>query len=707
MKALPWIVLALVVATLVVLATGRFDETAPAAPPDVPALAPPAELPQPAVEPEPEPEQEPESAATEAPAPRESVADQVDTEHRIEGAVRDERGEPVGRFRVTARFRPAEGERDWQERDLGEFGAGRFELTELEEGTWKLRASAAGHAPSRSKLMRVPNRKGSIELTLERRAVVAGFVVDPFGNGVAGAKVIDGAHFSAERHPTDDGGAFEIEVDPGAFELVAKGEVFAPSAPFMGSVEIGRRLEGVTLALRSGGRLTGEILDTAGGPRAGWWAEVESTDWRLARPKVRADETGLFAFEHLAPGSYMVHAKETEDERNGTTPLRDVVTLEAGATTHVVLGGVDENAITVRGLVTLRGEPAHENLVWSLNEGSESYSSGQVEYTDEEGRFEMQLPEPGPAMILVQIPLGEKSAKGTVTYHFDFGPAREHEVELEIPVGRIAGVVVGADGGPPERRKVVRLRPEAEDPITTQFKSRSTKTDDEGGFAFEFLSAGTYRVSMLSVVGPDSTAGGVRLGRDDERSDIVLRATETGDAVVSVVDAAGAPVRGASLYAHDENGTAYGVSNTVTAEEGTLKFRNLAPGNYRFFARKEGLASTGSGAVAVRADETAEVTVQLTDAALMRVSVEDESGQPVRAHLRVLDATGRDFAPMVDGVDFKRYLTEGYSSTTRRVGPLLPGTYRILARVEDGRTVEHELTLSAGADEPVRLKLGE
>lgn len=692
-------------AVLVYLALAAGPEPrADAARNEAPPAFPEADAPAPALA---EPEPEPPVVVAEAPLAREVAAAEVDTEHRIEGTVVDDLEQPVQRFRVTARFRPAEGEREWQERDLGEFGAGRFVLTDLEDGTWKLRATAAGHSPSRSELVRIPHRKGHkgpIALALERRAVVAGRVLDPFGVGVAGAEVVERRHGGAGSLRTDEAGAFELEVDPGAFELVAKGAVLAPSEPVTGAVEVGQRLEGVMLVLRQGGRLTGEVLDEAGGARAGWWVQVTTTDWRLSGPRVQADQAGRFVVEHLSPGTYMVNAVEGEDERPGTTPLRTVVTIEAEETVHVVLGGVDEDAIRIRGVVTLQGEPVAETMVWSLNEGSESYASGQVQHTDAEGRFEMTLPEPGPAMLLTQVPLDGGSSKGTLTYHFDFGPEREHEVELRVPLGRIAGSVLGPDGRPTERRKVVQLQPESEDPITTQFKSRTTRTDDQGRFAFEYLEAGSYRVSMMTVVGPDSTSADIRLGPDGARDDVLLRATETGSVEVAVVDGAGDPVRGAAVYAHDVNGAAHGVPNSSTSEAGTLKFRNLAPGRYRFFARKEGLASTPGEVVVVRADETAETSLQLVPAALMRVVVEDEGGHELRAHLRVLDETGRDFATLVDSIDFKRYVTEGYSSTTRRVGPLVPGTYRILARLDDGQSMEHEVTLAPGAEELVRIR---
>ena len=78
----------------------------------------------------------------------------------------------------------------------------------------------------------------------------------------------------------------------------------------------------------------------------------------------------------------------------------------------------------------------------------------------------------------------------------------------------------------------------------------------------------------------------------------------------------------------------------------------------------------------------------------------------MRARLRVLDEQGRRVDDLFSPHEFEALFTEGFSSRERRVGPLPPGTYTLIATTPAGQEARDTVRLEAGQDERVvRLRL--
>ena len=71
----------------------------------------------------------------------------------------------------------------------------------------------------------------------------------------------------------------------------------------------------------------------------------------------------------------------------------------------------------------------------------------------------------------------------------------------------------------------------------------------------------------------------------------------------------------------------------------------------------------------------------------------------MRARLRVLDEDGRRVDGLFSVNEFQSVFTEGFSSRERRVGPLPPGRYTLIATALDGKQARKSVTLEAGQEE--------
>ena len=134
-------------------------------------------------------------------------------------------------------------------------------------------------------------------------ATVRGRVVDPRGEPARGALVELRYHVGGPPWnwgsigvSCDGEGRFQSTVlPPGSTTAIARGAGWAASEPEVVLLEPGEVLEGLELALRPGGRLTGEVLDRAcGGSRGIDYEEAWVHAGRYERRECRGGVRGWF-----------------------------------------------------------------------------------------------------------------------------------------------------------------------------------------------------------------------------------------------------------------------------------------------------------------------------------------------------------------------------------------------------------------------------
>lgn len=617
--------------------------------------------------------------------------------HVLEGRVVDETGAGVAVFLLQAEHKPKGVGNGWEPHDLGPFHGGEFRVEGLPAGRWRLRPAAERHKEGKRKTLRLPYTKDPLVLPLQRLAKIQGTVRDPSGELRVGATVRIKNEGAFSDPVTGADGTFELDVFPGDFECLAKDELYAASEVVRGIASFGQAVS-VELQLRTGGRIEGQVQDREGQPVAQSSVTLRTTEWAQDRREVDATAQGQFVLEHVAPGTYWLEASKGESIRtSGGGSFRAPVEVVDGETAQVLLGGVNPDAVRLSGTVYQSGEVVPSGSVWGSMQGAEAFASGSHTKANEQGEYELEFPGPGRAHVLV-------ASEGTKVIPLPIVLSAEPEqtYDIHIPVGRIAGRVLGVATGEISR-PFVSCKPEGRSPVEGIYLSRRVRCDEQGDFVFEGLPRGSYRVAVANVFDPRSVIEGVELAADGEVRGLQLAMGETSSAEVLVLNAAGQPVTGARVSAQDSAGHLYAPAMGVgTGVEGVQSFSAFTQGDYRFLAQFEGWSSALSTPVQVRANEVAKVTVKLAPGAHASIRVLDGT-EPVYARLWIWDPSGNEYSRTLAVFDHKTYLVEGDNPGHYSLGPLPPGKYRVRAKAYDGRSADGEVVLRA--EKPAALTL--
>jgi uncharacterized GH25 family protein len=666
------------------------------------------------------------------------AADRVDlvlvlaSGHSISGRVVDDLGLPVGRFFVRATH--ADEEHPWSADPANVVSKtfspddGAFELESLREGDWQVAVRAKGYWQGDPRVVHVPATE-TVELPLARAATLRGVVLDPDGHPLAKATV------RAERDrnlrfafswnepdlvdTTDSKGLFEIKNAPtGKLSLVAAHTEAANSEALAIEAGSGQTFEGLTLRLRKGARVTGELHASAGDP-AGRTINVGPSSGGMSR-STSTDSSGRFEVAGLTPGDYQISADPSESElqklstgdekqdwilRSSLTKSAKV-TLAEGETKHVVLGAPPRAPVQVSGHVR-RGSTGVAGVMVQAFPTDESMSRQQrVGTSDADGKYELVLDEPGTYYFGAQL-----SGTGTRTSRQEEVPeGASFTLDFELAGGRISGRTLGPDGTPLSGI-TVQLQPAR---ATAESRSVAThgwmETGADGTFSFDFLPSGTYAVSASEMRwtgnGPSQRygtahAGGLELADNGRIENVELKLEFGGAIEGNVRTASGAPAVGAEIHLRDEHGE-LSRNSWGTRTDGTGHFRatGLAPGRWSVTARLDDESSEPSAPIEIASGDSEKVELVLRRGTFLRVTVQDSTGQHVGASLSVRDERGREYA---DLPTFAR--ADGESAAPAGIGPLPPGTYTITASNHDGVHGSSQVSLHGEAEREVTVTM--
>lgn len=656
----------------------------------------------------------------------------------VQGKVSDDTGAPIERFHVSAT--PVE-DNDTQSRYYGrkervaqtyKAADGRFVLEGLRDGEWDIEAAVVG-SHSAKRRVKVPGGNAPLDLVVPRVATASGIVTDPAGHPVAQAIV---SASSATRtmywdngreersKATDKDGRFKLDnLAPGSLKISAKSEGWAESEDVKLDVAAAQEIEGLTLMLRLGGNIQGEVLDGTGHADAGrhisMWGQRGGVNHDAT-----SDAAGRFEFDHLAPGQYELHTQpnekeqeaakdekgETDWEKYNALQKQASVKVVEGETAHVVLGAMPRAPVRVFGSVTCAKQPVAGAKVnaWAMKaEGGQRQHSAT---SDAKGLYEMTVDEPGSYSFNVRI-----GGVGTQIGRTEEVPAgASFELDFELESGRILGRVIGPDG-----RALSGIRVTLQVERGAAERSRGSvygqiQSDDDGRFEFGSLPASTFVIEAGGgepwMGGGDARYGKVRrdglvLASGGAITDVELRLARAGRVTGAAIGPSGQPVQGATIFVFDEHGRPMqGYSRTTTDASGRFDVDGLAPGRVFATARTAKLASPSNVSAEVRSGESAEVQLSLSPATVLYVVVEDANGKKVGAGISVTDEHNIEFTRMWgpnDGSESQEPAPPG-----QRVGPLAPGKYTVTASNHDGNKASAEVRVSGQERETVRLRLG-
>jgi len=670
---------------------------------------------------------------------------QLSAPAEVRGRVIDAEDRPVTAFAVIANsegavfFMPGEHRKKRVVHENGE-----FVLHGLKDGVWEIevRAPGFGSSPPRELVLPQPGLEPLL-IQLLPSAGVAGTVVGPGGEPVAGAKVtlqvessktfagLTGRLELPQAHGDLDGKYLLEDLAVGRHSLVALHPDYAVSTPVQVEVQAGEVTTDVALTLRKGGTLTGELYDRSGERMAGAQIFVQDpSTWEMTLLRTEAD--GTFVVERIRPGSWQVTAMigvidpEAQDTDGGggmsafLENMRfSMVDIEEGKTTHVVLGAPPSDPVRVFGHVTHGGEPARAVTVSFLPEGGRGLAAMKIDQIDAEGRYEVELDEPGRYLVQVQSFGGVGIQQQNIEYPESIPEGDEHELDFELPTARIAGTVFGPDREPLAGARISLV---SEGGVTTgtlmggQFAELTTAGD--GTYAFDYLRPGRYTVSAGGATfggafGAHSLHGRVvreslAVKAGEGLSDVDFRLEAAGNITGSVRDATGARVQGAAIFVRDEHGRLTDRFSMITSgADGTFRYSGVAPGAYSVSGRVGGRINSEGVPVRVLAAESASVELVLETGTLLFVKVTDKSGGDVsNAKISVVNEDGHEFTGMVSYNEVMSGLGQGFKYDEMRVGPLAPSRYTVTATTPDGRSAKKSVTLDGKrAERKVKLRL--
>jgi protocatechuate 3,4-dioxygenase beta subunit len=657
------------------------------------------------------------------------------------GRVVDDTGASVTSFDVTAR---AAGGAGWGPRDEVsqdfESEDGTFTLSGVFPGNWLVRATASGFSSPDDELpVTVPHGGPPLELRLDRAASVEGQVVDPAGNPVADAEVVPAgddpmmSFWDNETYAdTDENGRFQIEdCKPAGLSLVASAEGWADSEPVPVEVAPGGKATGVVIALRAGGRITGEVYDSEGNPDAGATVSVgrQSAFVGLGgEMTARADAGGRFTFEGVTPGTVTVTAMPSEEELFESMAESDgeeaammnifgqvrmeSVEIGEGEEVHVVLGSEPKEPVRVVGTVTEAGAPLADVAVVAFQEGGAIVQGMKMANTDADGHYSLTVDRPGDFIFSVSR---DGFGTGQVQFFVDVPEVEEHELPLEMPMGRITGTVLTPEGDPATGIPVNVSEMGGVLGMADLDQSRHFYTSDDGSFAFEHLEPGSYVVNAGGHGGffsDESLHYGavvvedIELTKDASVDGLEIRLATAGKLRGTVRDESGKPVPGAAIFVRDRDGRVLSnISPCTTNGAGEFTYGGLPTGAVSVFARAGDRASTDHGPFEISEGGETEVELEVAPGCYLLVTLLDGE-ELVRARVQVLDEAGNQVNGLLSAEYLQNLVAEGFSSKERRVGPVSPGKYTLHAVSPDGKETKKTVRVRAGQEErKVKLRL--
>ena len=657
----------------------------------------------------------------------------------VHGTVVDAEGAPVPAFTIRGSRAGSQWYMPPSEERSKTFEAqdGAFSFPDLRSGDWTFVAEAEGRAPSEEIELALPSEE-ELAFVLHRPVLIAGTVVDPDGAPVPGAEVakeLEGTEvFEAMQGrgdwpvaTTDEAGGFVLEgLAPGAGSVVAKRDGFASSEAVAYELDEGEQSTGLVLRLRNGGAISGEVYGPDGDRAAGCVVILQMPTMEERR-FLNTGADGTFDERGLTPGAWQVQAfpgiDALQGDDGGTVDQGTLlaalkmktVQLADEAAEHVVLGAPPAEPVRVHGRVTLAGDPVADAVVSFVPAGGEGMEFLKIDTASSDGAYDIRLDQPGDYLVTIQS-AGATLQQNSVEFRRKVPSGEEHELDFEMPLGRITGRVRGPDGDPLAGARVT-LNMEGGLVFGTVFGGQynETATDEDGDYEILFVRPGSYSVaaggSLLGgLFGDRQGMGRVVTTVDVDEGEWVrgvdFRLEEPGSLEGTVRDAAGKPVSGAAIFVRDEAGRLVELFSLATTNaSGRFEYPGLAPGEYTVTARTSSQAAAAPASVRVRSGEASQVTVAVEPGTVLIVTLTDKTGADIPSRVSVVDAQGREMNGMLGLAEIMERYSGGIGSTEQRVGPLPPGKYRVQAVAEDGRSTERPVTLSGQDERKVRLRL--
>lgn len=236
----------------------------------------------------------------------------------------------------------------------------------------------------------------------------------------------------------------------------------------------------------------------------------------------RLSDQETASFPELFPGFWFVEVvgRARPNVNAGVLTQRELVELRPGESRSLVL---PLRFPSVKGRIHHQGEPAHCLLELRVEDG-EGKQHKTAGWSHPNGTF--VLPGVAAGVGDAVVTCLKPQAKTTIA------PVEVHPgsaLDLEIPGGVIAGVVVNGKGLPLGGWKVVArwlTTPPVDESVAMERYSFSRTTDPQGAFRFAYLAPGRYRLVAFSPTGWQSPPVLAELANNTSQLKVTLKVEE-------------------------------------------------------------------------------------------------------------------------------------------------------------------------------------
>lgn len=621
--------------------------------------------------------------------------------------VRDETGAPVTSvafylWRVE-NGRPLEEGR--QELTMGST-QGEYRLYGMTSGKWTVvvdgEPSGWPAGIGRAHLsLDLPYEGPRLDVVLTHPGTLAGRVENSEGEPLTGVNVRAWLTEPRTRRstPTDEQGEFQLgRVRPGQWKLIAelrgsKTEQMVEVLPGSDSYQV--------LRFERAGAIEGLLLYEGGEPLPGWRVSLIGGNSRVDR--VQTDEDGSFRFAPVAAGTYSLVASNTGEPGTRPTPREYLATatavVVADETVQVtIVKALFVERVEVHGTLTLGGEPVAKVGISAFREGEHMIGIPYSDRTDAQGNYSIRLPGPGPVLFRAD----SSWAQATLAL-VQVPPGPQFRLDLSLPAGSVSGELIDTQGYP--WRWQVTLEPEDGSPALPSVGSNTgLRVDDDGSFLFPAVQPGTYVLRAHGGAGWSvPPLGGIRVEEGQEVTGLELTARPGGGLSGRVTDAEGELVAGAEVIVRDLAGVQLVGAPCPTSAHGLYFFNGLPAGRVLVSAQTED--GTAQIEVRITAEGRQEANLRLGPGTVLTISAVDESGTPLPTGFGVFGPRGESVTALIGPGRRTSSFANPLSFSTHTLGPLPPGTYRVVARSADGRQATREVELRAEPTLELTLEL--
>ena len=521
---------------------------------------------------------------------------------RLEGVVVDEDDAPVAEVdlqlfeRRTRRFTRGGAYRAQTDEE------GRFVFSAVSKGfPYWVRFAKEGYASGQEELGVLESSQDGLRWVLLRGLRGYGQVVDEDDRPVVGAEVRlqtqeeqtswrsrrDFGGNREKKATTDAEGRFELlGLHPGPIELRASAEGLAPTeVPGIELVEGEESVDLGVLVLGPGAVVEGRVVDESEQPLADVRIALvegqQGMPFAMARYMIGRDSPvqntgtdGKFRFTGLRPGQRLSVVTSLEGYVDQvvpgiTAPLEEPLEIELQLGSRVSGRVLDTAGAVVKGAQVSLG---------SVSRRMAYAGPGQSVESDEEGRFQLAGIEPG-TMVLTAKAGGFKESTLSGLVVPEGGGALE-DVEIVLERGAtLRGRLLEADGKGVEEALIL-----VQEAGGVRGGEGFAKTDGEGAFEVGGLGFGAL---LVTAHDPKGRQVSETFEMIEDSAWIELRFEAGFEISGRVVDAAGAPLEGATVQIMEKGGgrrSFLGPTQERSDAGGSFRFTSIAPGVYRVVA---------------------------------------------------------------------------------------------------------------------------